>query len=345
MVRCLLALVPFLVRLAASAKCQTIGNFQGSEDATLYRAGFAFQSSGLVPGTGQPGLILGLSLAGATPAATPLELLDVPDGFGFRPHGLHFDNVTKRLFAVSHSDERHEESIVAFDVLNGSSASPALRFRFALTSPAFEYYDESVVWFLNDLAVVDGRDELFVTQFGPQRSTPTQDKVLFRCTWDEADRRADGRLPANCSTALPDRSLGLNGIAISPSGDRLWVNDLYNAQLWVINVTGGELTREATISLPGVVDNVEYDLASGDLTMGLIGRGTRPPRYQGDGGPGGALVARCLDGARHVYGPPEVTVRNDLGSAWQVSTSLVYGTHVVLGSPWDVGPIACEHRR
>lgn len=86
-------MLPFLVRLAASAKCQTIGNFQGSEDATLYRAGFAFQSSGLVPGTGQPGLILGLSLAGATPAATPLELLDVPDGFGFRPHGLHFDNV------------------------------------------------------------------------------------------------------------------------------------------------------------------------------------------------------------------------------------------------------------
>ena len=76
------------------------------------------------------------------------------------------DNATKRLFAVSHSDENAEESIVAFDVADGDP--PSLRFRFALTSAAFRYYGAGALWFLNDVAAVDGEAELYATQFGPR---------------------------------------------------------------------------------------------------------------------------------------------------------------------------------
>ena len=60
-------------------------------------------------------------------------------------------------------------------------------------------------------------------------------KDLFRCTWDEADVGADGRLPASCAHAWEDTSRGLNGIAIEPApGKQLWVNDLFARKLWVL---------------------------------------------------------------------------------------------------------------
>ena len=158
--RVLVALAACVAGCRAGA-CHEIGAFRGSEDATLLRAGLALQSSGLVPGT-QPGLILAVSLLTATPTATPCPLVGLPAGFGFRPHGLHLDNATKRLFAVSHSDENAEESIVAFDVADGDP--PSLRFRFALTSAAFRYYGAGALWFLNDVAAVDGEAELDATQ-------------------------------------------------------------------------------------------------------------------------------------------------------------------------------------
>ena len=335
--RLLVALAACVAGCRAGA-CHEIGAFRGSEDATLLRAGLALQSSGLVPGT-QPGLILAVSLLTATPAATPCPLVGLPAGFGFRPHGLHLDNATKRLFAVSHSDENAEETIVAFDVADGDP--PSLRFRFALTSAAFRYYGAGALWFLNDVAAVDGEAELYVTQFGPQlMGHQTRDKALLRCTWDEADARPDGRLPAACGPALPERSLGLNGVAIDPSGARLWVNDLYESRLWVVaRGARGNLTLESFLALPGVVDNVEYDRASGDLAMGLIGPGTRPPPAAAGPAPaGGALVATRVGGA---YAPPRVAVRQDAAAAWQVSTSLVHGNWTLLGSPWDAGPIVC----
>lgn len=99
-------------RLASLSDCRSLGNFHGCEDATLYHDGLAFMSSGLVPSS-QPGLILAVSFADskAAPHVTPVPLLGVPAGFGFRPHGLHLDNISKRVYAISHSDERQVSSI------------------------------------------------------------------------------------------------------------------------------------------------------------------------------------------------------------------------------------------
>ena len=65
---------------------------------------------------------------------------------------------------------------------------------------------------------------------------------------------------------------------------------------------------------------------------------------------GGAIVARCNDQASHRYDAPTTTVLDDSAAvsrvhpngSYQVSTSLVRGAWTLLGSPWDLGPVACH---
>lgn len=329
---------------ALAPHCRQLAHYEGSEDASLWRAGLAFQSSGLVPSTTQGGLLLLVNMSGdGDPRVQPMELRNLSSSLGFRPHGIHIDNATQRVYAVSHSDLLEEESIAVFDIID--TVPPALTFRYALTSPAFEYYPREQLWFLNDLVTIDGSLELFATQFGPQPtggSKQTSDKWLLRCTWNEADTRSDGRLPAMC-TRVAGPSLGLNGIAIAPSkfGDAngtrtLFVNDLYQSQLWTFERhADGSLVQGANLSLPGIIDNVEYDFASADLTMGMF--------YASRTGSnaGGLMIARRHPASSTRYRPARVVFEQDTGRQWQVSTSLVYGRHTILGSPWDSGPLVC----
>ena len=335
-----------------ASRCFRAAAFEGSEDATLYRAGLAFVSSGLVPSPTQRGLILLADLTATKPTITPLVLHNLNASYGFRPHGLHFDNSSSRLYAVSHSDTLKEESIYVFDVNLEQAASvalpkPTLSFRYLLTSPRFEYHTRALLWFLNDVAVVDGKNELYVTQLGPIGGGKFgKDKALWRCTWREADKRADGRLPASCAHAYKTLSLGLNGIAIEPApSERLWVNDEFGApgggsQLWpfVRNLTDGGLTPQPSIPLGGSsIDNAERDYDSGDLQMGQY------QRADGGGKKAGAeLLARAVDPASGTYGPAKVAVALPQNVTYQVSTALTYGKWTLLGSPWDVGPYLCE---
>ena len=57
-----------------ASRCFRAAAFEGSEDATLYRAGLAFVSSGLVPSPTQRGLILLADLTATKPTITPLAL-------------------------------------------------------------------------------------------------------------------------------------------------------------------------------------------------------------------------------------------------------------------------------
>ena len=135
--------------IAQGSHCSTFGHlYEGSEDATLWRAGLAFVSSGLMPSKTQGGLILLANLTGAVPAVTPVPIYAEKNfsAYGFRPHGLHLDNSSSKLYAVSHSDQLQEESIFVFDILSkGTLKLPALKFRYLLTSPHFEYYPRKIL--------------------------------------------------------------------------------------------------------------------------------------------------------------------------------------------------------
>jgi hypothetical protein len=206
--------------VVTAAECFSIGAFEGSEDATLWRDGVALVSSGLFPSPTQGGLMLAVDLKTITPQGRPtireVELVGVPMGFGFRPHGIYIDNATQRLFAISHSDELEEESIVVFSIAPGAGDGrvPILSYRFALISPEFPWYPASEIWFLNDLGVIDS-NRLLVTQFGPTQQLLVP-KHLWQCNWDEEQVRPDGRLLADCSLAYPEASHGLNGIKRPP---------------------------------------------------------------------------------------------------------------------------------
>ena len=54
---------------------------------------------------------------------------------------------------------------------------------------------------------------------------------------------------------------------------------------------------------------------------------------------GGAIKANG-DGAGG-HAKPRIVLKQDL-EKWQVSTSLFYGRWTLLGSPWDMGPLACD---
>ena len=348
-------LPPSAIVHARPSTCTTLNHlFEGSEDITLWRAGLAFVSSGLVPSPTQRGRILLANLSGSTPTIAPVAIEAGNTGrnfsaFGFRPHGLHLDNSSSRLYAVSHSDLLHEEAVFVFDVQAAAETPdvmPSLRFRYALTSPHFQYHNRSLLWFLNDVAAVDGSDELYVTQLGPLDFSPAtfkRDKALWRCTWDEASIGADGRLAASCASALPSLFLGLNGVTINPSASTLFVNDEFggvggSSRLlpFARDRTTGVLKAGAPIALNGSsIDNVERDCASGDLLMGQY-------HNQHGGSQDAGLRIRSVDG--HGYAPARVMSRAAIPKAtkFQVSSALTYGQWTLLGSPWDLGPYACR---
>jgi hypothetical protein len=97
---------------AAAPRCAFHGEYEGSEDASLWRDGIAFISTGLFPSPTQGGLMLAVDLDLDTIELVELELRGMPEGFGFRPHGMYIHNATQRLFVISHSDLLEEESIV-----------------------------------------------------------------------------------------------------------------------------------------------------------------------------------------------------------------------------------------
>ena len=366
--RICLVLIFATLEIVNARHCQTYGNYAGSEDATLWRNGLVLQSSGLerppqYPPSNQTGAILGVELGTSSAVPIPrlhrLKIHGIPDDLDFRPHGLHLDNATQRLYAVCHAAVQREESVVVFDVVPDHEASaragvqiPALRFRYALTSPAWTYFNVSFIYFLNDIAAVDGRNELYTTQFGPLRDMTLHelpaDKFLWHCTWNESQTRTNGRLTANCEKVRgAPASRGYNGIAIDPASLRLWVNDLWSSRLLVFDRSAADGSLQyamdvgvnGSIPLPGVVDNVERDHDSGDLTMGWFKNA-----WNVSNGVGGIIEARALGGpgsGRHAK--PRQLWQQDTGRVYQVSTSLSYGRWTILGSCWDTGLIICDN--
>ena len=105
-------LLAFGPSVALGRKCETFGTYDGSEDSTLWRHGLALQSSGLerpsrYPVSNQTGAILGVELDPASlPRVRRLNISGLPQDLDFRPHGLHLDNATQRLYA----SEQHERA-------------------------------------------------------------------------------------------------------------------------------------------------------------------------------------------------------------------------------------------
>jgi len=320
--------------------CTTYGTLEGSEDVSLWNNGIAIVSSGLLPSETQGGLMFGLDLASTEVELNQLELRDIPD-FGFRPHGIYIDNSTapERLFAISHSDMLEEEAIFVFEILDEGGKYPALHYQYTMVSESFQWNDASLIWFLNDLAIV-GSNELLVTQFGPFNGE--EGKHLYRCMWDENNMDIDTRVEASCEIAYDGQaSTGLNGINVNADKTKVWVNDLDRARIWEFDrASDGTLKRRDDIVLPGVIDNIEYDFGSGDVSMGMIGFEFDPTFEDIQGG---NIVLRSQE---EVYAQPEIALLDTSARnpPYQVSVAMEYGRRTVLGSAFDTGIVVCERQ-
>jgi len=331
MVRFLLAMQFFFVRLAwATGRCALAGDEQGPEDVTFWRNGIALASSCLFSEV-ECGAILAVTLDTEDPQVSKVVLEGMLGEFGFRPHGIYLDNATQRLFVVSHSEVRQEESIVVFDIRAGKAGMPpsSLAFQFALVSTDLKWQGMADTWFIND--VVSTRpNEVLTTQLGPTSSGQVP-KYLWRCTWDVADRRADGRLPASCLHAYPKSSTGLNGITINAAKTRVWVNNQDDAEIWefAYNSKDSSLSLLRSIKLPGLSDNFEYDVASNSITIGGFE-------------PNGTYTAACSDASDTLDAP---VIALDVSKFWlpdyQVSSAIVYGQWYVMGTPFQHGLLIC----
>lgn len=272
-------------------------HYDGTEDISVLRDGMALASIGLQIFTqiGVTGAIMGIDTTTDPPSYANLTILSgnnnnnnsisMPESF--RPHGIYIANVTTdtdddnnpRLFVVSHenvSGEAGEESIFVFDIVedgNSSTTWPTLEYRYRLISSSFPNS-----WFLNDLVVVPGMDELFVTQFWADDSSNSPETFVWHCSWTEEEDDLQlllengGAIDAFCEKAHSRSSSGYNGITMSVDGTRLWANDLPMGNLIAFDIDQEDrsltLSEENTIHarIPATgLDNIELDYASGDI--------------------------------------------------------------------------------
>ena len=279
-------------------------------------------------------------------------MLDVPANLGIQPHGIFLDPVADRLYIVSHNDTNREETIVVFGVehvtnTDGSTGVPKLRFKYALkdlvNANEKNFTPKEQIWHFNDVAAVDGKNELYVTQFGPFFK-PDVPKYVWRCTWNEKDVGTDGRLSMDCAHAFskPASKNGWNGITISGDSTKVWANDLVGGAIAEFDrQPDGSLTHVRTLNMPRVMDNIEYDRASGDIVLSSIGDlGINSDFLTGYSG---TLIWRCKDKTKHVYSD-SVEVYQQAGTpGYQVASATVAHGLVTLGSPYQAGPKVCLH--
>lgn len=315
---------------------------------TYYKDGLAIGTSGLHLSDTAPGRLFGLDLSqGTPPTETPeLLLLGVPADLGMQPHGMFLDPVAERLYIVSHNDTTREEAIVVFGVehvtnTDGSTGFPNLRFKYALkdlvNANEKNFTPKDQIWHFNDVAAVDGKNELYVTQLGPLFK-PDVPKYVWRCTWTEKGVGTDGRLGMDCAHAHPRAATnGYNGITISGDSAKVWANDIIGQSVVEFDrKPDGALTYVRSLNMPRVMDNIEYDRASGDIALSSIGDfGTATDFLSGYAG---TLIWRCKDKTKHVYSDSVEAYQQAGTSGYQIASATVAHGLLMLGSPYQPGP-------
>mmetsp|Transcript_34273 Transcript_34273/g.67384 ORF Transcript_34273/g.67384 Transcript_34273/m.67384 type:complete len:393 (-) Transcript_34273:85-1263(-) len=313
--------------------------------------------------------------AGAAPGAVWLinategTLREVPIRWGAAAvpklviHGLHYSQTTRRLFAVNHGDTDTGETVEIFKYVDQTLVHVA-----SVESPLFQHQA------LNDVVEGPGKDEFYVTEwllFGHPRcgmlgSLTLRERVedffatviilvkfpltrVFRCVV-----RDHGEW--ECEVATSQRFTGANGIAASPDGQRIYVNDAPAAKVTVFTrSTDGSLEFESRFGTKHNLDNINIIEADGrELVVGgslptlhtsvtACGKGLGGAERQiADrtvgcvaGSPGGLLVLDPRNGE-------VVTEKNHDGSKLSgVSTALMVGGALLLSSAFSPGVLLC----
>ena len=159
--------------------------------------------------------------------------------------------------------------------------------------------------------------------------------TVFHCKWDNK--------ASSCVIATDESFGSANGLTINTDRTKLFVNDLVQKQITVYSIhqNNQKLTRDEIISLPMVVDNIEYDDATQEILMGTVPDLWAAVQIHSNKSfpvPGGMAV---LEGIGKDWRVKDV-VEHDGTKLSQISAAARFGTKIILGSPWSEGVLVCN---
>ncbi|KAK3551873.1 hypothetical protein QTP70_030243 [Hemibagrus guttatus] len=304
--------------------CELIKGIEfGAEDITVLDDDLAFISTGLkYPGmpryTDEPGKIYMLNL----PSGAGLKELHIKGDFdtaSFGPHGISLytdEDGSRYLFVVNHPHENSQVEI--FQYVEEES-----------TLLHMKTIKHELLPNVNDIVAV-GVENFYATNdhyftHGPLKLL----EMLFSLSWcnvvyysPEAVRVVAGGF------------FGANGINISPDKKHLYVSDLMNHRIVVMNIQkGNTLSRVKEVDVGSLCDNIEVESETGDLWLGCHPNGAKVFQFDPNDPPGSEVI-RIQN--IHSEEPVVTQVYADDGSMLiGSSVATPYKGKLLIGSMWQ----------
>ncbi|KAK2855221.1 hypothetical protein Q7C36_007090 [Tachysurus vachellii] len=261
--------------------CELIKGIEiGAEDITVLEDGPAFISSGLkYPGmpryTDAPGKIYVLNL----PSGADLTELHIKGDFdtaSFAPHGIYIyidDDGSRYLFVVNHPHENSQVEI--FQYIEEES-----------TLVHMKTIKHELLHNVNDIVAV-GVENFYATNdhyftIGPLKVLET----LLYLYWCDVVYYSPEAV-----RVVAEGFFGANGINISPDKKHLYVSDLLNHRIVVLNIQkDNKLSRVKEVDVGSLCDNIEVESKTGDLWMGCHPNGGKILLHDPNDPPGSEVI-------------------------------------------------------
>jgi hypothetical protein len=350
----------------------------GTEDLVHYKDGVVLVGSGDLgslilygqwPGSTFTGSsfksasgIFALDVKEWPPVAKPVEIEGAPKEIFWNAHGLHFSNVTSRLYVNNHGMSGGGTRVLVLKVVDDVKGAHGVKL-------VYERSITSDLWGngqLND--IVEGGDgkSIYASRWlqepmddaGPHDGAKTvlaqvteangSMGVIFHCKWSTTDSA-----PADCQVAIEDfGASGPNGMAVNKVTGTIYVSDALVHDLYQLKPTetGKLIDLGNKVHLPSGCDNIELEAESGAIMCGAILDIAPAFAFFAPGTYEENKAKPPAPGGMHLVHPPTadnnawVVYPGALGltKLHMVSGVTRFGSRYVLGSPWDRAVVACD---
>lgn len=293
----------------------------GAEDITILDDRLAFISTGLkYPGmsrhTDRPGKIYVLNLPSIADP-TELQIKGDFDAASFGPHGISIytdkKDGSQYLFVVNHPHENSQVEI--FQYVEEEN-----------TLLHIKTIQHKLLHNVNDIVAV-GVETFFATNDHYFTNEPLKPlEALFSLHWCDVVYYSPEEV-----LVVAGGFFGANGINISPDKMHMYVSDLMNQRIVVLNIQkDNTLTRVKEVDVGSLCDNIEVEKKTGDLWIGCHPNGGKLFLNDPNDPPGSEVIR-----VQHIHSEePVVTqVYSDNGSVLRGSSvATPYKGKLLIGS-------------
>jgi len=335
------------------------GNEDGKEDTILFITQGDLKNVFHNNGQAAEGHIWTMRVDAMEPQIAPV--VGFPETTLFQPHGCYVSNTNDLLYVINHVGTYSAVEVFSIHYHRRRSRTDDRNHQ----PPATLTYVHSIrdddqfpVHGINDVVEGASRGEIYVTIWLPFGIFVSADITMFlqsvlafvfrvrltrvlRCTWGVSSS-------SQCQDATGHRQhrfFMANGITTNDDRSRIFVNDVLDKKIVVFSRSSegsGSLVFESDIVLPFAGDNVEYDSETGALHIGSIPLLHSPKE-------GGMMVAITKEEEEEelsiILSPPQWSVTHqvvhDGQKLQQISSAILFGDRVIMGSPNSHGILIC----